>query len=200
MAYGSKMLNVLKYLGVVALISVLGSGTAAAERYLTIADAQRLCFPRADRFDAGTVRFSSEQKKTIERKTGIPVRNSGNKFWTAWGGTNLLGVLVLDVVLGKHEMIDYVAAIAPDGKILQVEILEFRESHGGQIRGDKWRDQFKGKTAAAPFRLNEDIYNISGATISCRHVTGGIKRVLATYEMLIRPPLADKLPDDAAKP
>ena len=81
--------------------------------------------------------------------------------------------------LGKHEVIDYAVAIAPGGQLLQLEVLEYRESHGSEIRGAKWREQFKGKHAQSPLRLHDDIYNLSGATISCRHVTEGIKRVLA---------------------
>jgi Na+-transporting NADH:ubiquinone oxidoreductase subunit NqrC len=34
--------------------------------------------------------------------------------------------------------------------------------------------------------LNEGITNISGATLSCRHVTEGVRRVLATYEVCLK--------------
>jgi hypothetical protein len=30
-------------------------------------------------------------------------------------------------------------------------------------------------------RLEEDIQNISGATLSCRHITEGVRRLLALY-------------------
>lgn len=174
-----------------------------AERYLTIPEAQKLCFPQADRFEAQTVRFSAEQIKAIEKRSEGKARNTGNKIWTAWQGTNLLGVLVLDHVFGKHQIIDYAVAISPEGKAWQIEILEYRESYGGEIRGKKWREQFRGKTAGQPLRLNEDIYNISGATMSCRSVAEGVKRVLATFEIVLRPLLAssDKLSKPAdAKP
>jgi Na+-translocating ferredoxin:NAD+ oxidoreductase RnfG subunit len=178
----------------------LFSGRVFAERYLTVAEARELCFPKADRFEERMIRFTQEQKAAVGKKSGMKVLNRGNRFWTAWQGSNVLGVLVVDHVLGKHEIIDYAAAINPGGKVLQVEVLEFRESHGYEIRNGKWRDQFKGKTADSKLRLNDDIYNISGATISCRQVTQGLKRVLATYELVLRPllPAAARLPDPAA--
>jgi Na+-translocating ferredoxin:NAD+ oxidoreductase RnfG subunit len=160
--------------------------SACAERYLTIPEAQKLCFPQADQFDEEVARFTPEQSRAIKKQSGIEVRNRGNRFWIARNGTNFLGVLVLDHVLGKHEIIDYAVAIAPDGRVLQVEVLEFRESHGYEIRSPRWRDQFKGKTADSKLKLNDDIYNISGATISCRQVTHGVKRVLATFELVLR--------------
>jgi Na+-translocating ferredoxin:NAD+ oxidoreductase subunit G len=91
-------------------------------------------------------------------------------------------------------------AISPEGKVLGVEILEYREMYGYEIRSPKWRERFVGKDSNSRLRLNEgDIYNISGATLSCRHVTEGIKRVLATYDLLCRPKLvADGMPDGKA--
>jgi Na+-translocating ferredoxin:NAD+ oxidoreductase RnfG subunit len=170
-----------------------------AERYLTAEEARQLCFPSADAFEEQTARFTPEQKKAIEKKSGVKVRSLGNRYHLARQGTNVLGVLVVDHVLGKHEIIDYAVAITPTGAVAQVEILEYRESHGMEIRGEKWRAQFHGKTPAAKLKLNDDIYNISGATISCRNVTEGIKRVLATYDLVLRPRLAgsDRVPDPA---
>jgi Na+-translocating ferredoxin:NAD+ oxidoreductase RnfG subunit len=46
--------------------------------------------------------------------------------------------------------------------------------------------QFAGKTAADPLRLDGDIKNISGATLSCRHITDAVKRLLATYEVALK--------------
>jgi Na+-translocating ferredoxin:NAD+ oxidoreductase RnfG subunit len=110
--------------------------------------------------------------------------------------------MVVDHVLGKHEIIDYAVAISPKGIVAQVEILEYRESHGMEVRGEKWREQFKGKSSEAKLRLNDDIYNISGATISCRNVAEGVKRVLATYDVVLRPQLGlpERLPHSADMP
>jgi Na+-translocating ferredoxin:NAD+ oxidoreductase subunit G len=173
-----------------------------AERYLTVVEAQRLCFPQAEQFEEQVVRFTSEQKKAIEKKSGVKVRNLGNRLWVARQGTNWLGVLIVDHVLGKHEIIDYALAVAPEGRVLQIEVLEFRESHGYEIRSPKWRDQFRGKNADSKLRLHADIYNISGATLSCRAVTDGIKRLLATHELVVRPRLGDpgRLQDAAPAP
>src|SRR5260221_13373395 len=72
-------------------------------------------------------------------------------------------------------------ALFPGGRFTPLA-LEYRESHGGQVRDAKWRAQFAGKSIADPLQLDRDIRNISGATLSCRHVTDGVKRVLAMYE------------------
>jgi len=66
-----------------------------------------------------------------------------------------------------------------------VEILEYRETYGDQVRNEAWRAQFTGKTHAAPLKLGTDIQNISGATLSSRHITDGVKRLLTTYDLVL---------------
>ena len=175
---------------VVAVILCLFFATALrAERYLTREQAGKLAFPTADRFEEKVLRFSPEQRAAIQKRSGVAVKVDGNKVAYAYEGSRLLGVLFLDHVLGKHEIIDYTVALSPEGKIFAIEILEYRESYGYEIRGAKWRSQFVGKRADNTLRLNKDIYNISGATMSCRHVTEGVRRVLATFDLLCRPQL-----------
>jgi Na+-translocating ferredoxin:NAD+ oxidoreductase RnfG subunit len=191
-------------------ITTLSAGTALvltlvgaqAERYLSVEEVQRVCFPQANLFEAQVLRLTADQSKSIEEKAHVRVRSSICRIWFARNQTNLLGVLVVDQVLGKHELIDYAVAISQEGKVQQVEILEYRENYGSRIRDAKWREQFKGKSAGAKLSLNDDIYNISGATISCRSVTEGVRRVLAMFELVVRPQLvgSGRLPDAAARP
>ncbi len=182
----------------VLLLLLSPRASARAERFLTTEQAQKLCFPVADRLESRTFRFTAEQLRAIQSTSGQRVQAKGSRVRIAWQGTNLLGVLILDHVLGKHEVIDYAAALNPAGTVQRVEILEYRESHGGEIRSAKWREQFTGKTGRSRLRLNDDIHNISGATISCRSVTDGVRRVLATFAHVIQPALAADIAGGAA--
>jgi len=193
-------MNKLARVFVAVCFLALFHAEAWAERYLTISEAQKICFPKADRFENQSVELNKEQIKTLEKNSGSKMVGKTVSYASAHQGTNFLGVTILDRVLGKHELIDYIVGVSAEGKVLQIEILEYRERYGEQVREDKWRNQFKGKSASAPLKLNEDIYNISGATISCRHVTEGVKRALATYEMVLRPRLASGGLPNATKP
>jgi len=94
-------------------------------------------------------------------------------------GDAVLGRVIVDSVVGKFEQIDYAVALDASGKVLAVEILTYREGHGGEVRMPAWRNQFVGKTAADPLHVGSDIANISGATLSCTHVTDGVHRIVA---------------------
>ncbi len=178
-----------------ALITLLPS-QLSAKVYLTREQAQKTCFPKADRFEQKIIRFSPAQMKAIQKASGVKTEIPGARCAIAWRGNQLDGVVVFDYVLGKSEVIDYCVALTPDGAVHQVEILQYRESHGYEIRRPGWRRQFKGKTITSHIQLHDDIANISGATISCRQVTSGVKRVLYTWRLVLRPALfpAGRLP------
>ena len=106
--------------------------------------------------------------------------------WRVEAGGKLAGWFLLDEVYGKHEFITYAVALDATGTVRGIEIMDYRETHGGEVRNAKWRAQFTGKRAGAPLRLDEDIQNISGATLSCKHIGDGVKRLLATYETVLK--------------
>ncbi|MGY4287186.1 hypothetical protein ACVWXO_006406 [Bradyrhizobium sp. LM2.7] len=94
------------------------------------------------------------------------------------------GIVVIDRVLGKHEYIKYAVGITAGGTVKQIEILEYNESYGYEVRAASWRSQFVGKSASSPLQLNVDIKNISGATLSCKHITDGVRRLVGQFQSL----------------
>src|SRR5256885_9528087 len=73
-----------------------------------------------------------------------------------------------------------------DGSVKQIEIMDYRESYGHEVRNADWRAQFVHKNASAPLKLDQDIRNISGATLSSRHIADGVRRILATYDIALK--------------
>jgi hypothetical protein len=151
---------------------------------MTVEEAQKQCFPGGAQFKVSHVVFTDEQKTKIEQLSGLPVMIRAQKIWKVSGAKGEdLGWFVVDYVIGKHLLIDYAVAIGPDRKIKDIEILSYRESYGGEIRSESWLQQFEGKSKDSRLTLNEDITNIGGATLSSRHVTEGVKRILATIDV-----------------
>src|SRR4030095_13472430 len=128
-------------------------------------------FANATEFIEAHIRFQPAQAEAIEKLSGQKVLSRAQQIWRAQMGDKLLGYFIVDYVVGQHLLIDYAVALDAQGLVKQVEILEYRESYGGEIRGASWRKQFVGKSAKSPLVLNKDVLNISGATLSCRHVS-----------------------------
>jgi Na+-transporting NADH:ubiquinone oxidoreductase subunit C len=169
-----------------AAISVTVPLPSYAEQYLTVSAAQKLCFPECDQFVPAHVKFTPAQIKAIEANSGQKQLLRGQEIWRAMQNGKLRGFFIVDYVIGKHLVIDYAVALSPEGTLKQIEILNYRESYGGEIRNPDWRKQFVGKRPGSRFTLNNGINNISGATLSCRHVTEGVRRILATYEACLK--------------
>ncbi len=133
-------------------LAVISTTTAAhATTYFSVEQAQRAIFPGASFTAIG--------------QSGI---------WRTSDG----GYFVVDQVVGKHEFITLAVGVTAAGTVKQIEIMDYRESYGYEVREPSWRAQFVGKSAGSALQLNADIRNISGATLSSKHVTDGVKRIL----------------------
>ena len=152
-----------------------------ATTYLSVSQAQAQIFPGAIMSEIALT-LSDEQAREIERASGVDVRNRQLAAWRTAAGDWFL----VDAVVGKHEFITFALGITREGAVKQVEIMEYRESYGHEVRNEAWRKQFVGKTAAQPVKLTRDIENIGGATLSSKNVTNGVRRLLFTWNTVLK--------------
>ena len=161
---------------------------AYAVQYMTAETAQKQMFPEASSFVAHPVRLTGAQKDRVEAAAKVRMRYPEQPVWQVLAGGKPAGWFVVDEVYGKHEFITYAVALDAAGTVRAVEILDYRETHGGEIRNPKWRAQFNGARYGAALKLGDDIQNISGATLSCKHISEGVRRVLAIHEIALKQP------------
>lgn len=160
---------------------------AYAAQYLTVEEAQRQLFPAAERFIAAPLLISPQLRARVAAESGVP-DGEEPRLWRALRGEALLGSFIVDEVIGKHELITYAVAIDPQGVVRGVEILDYRETRGGEVRDPRWRSQFVGKGPRDRLRLGEDIQNLSGATLSSRHITDGVRRLVVLHRLALKAP------------
>ena len=169
---------------IVAVATMVANAPTRAAQYATVEEAAKRSFPEATSFKETTLQLSVDDARTVATATGLAPRAAPLRALVALGGEKPIGVVVVDGVIGKFEMIDFAVGIATDGKIRTVEILTYRESHGYEVKLPAWRKQFVGKGKADKLRVDEDINNISGATMSATHVTDGVRRFVAIVDKL----------------
>ncbi len=163
--------------------ALVASAPAQAMVYMSTEQAQKLMFGDAALMPV-PLALTPEQTAAIEKDSGVKVFAGGLRAWRAADG----GWFFVDAVIGKHDLITYAVALSVDGKVRQVEILEYREAYGGDVRNPRWRAQFNGKQHGDALSVGDGIQNISGATLSCTHVTDGIRRLLSTYAIALAKP------------
>ena len=151
---------------------------AYSAEYASVEEAQQTAFPDAVAFDPVVV--AADAKAKVAESAGRFVVDP--RIWRVRGAAGALGWFIVDEVVGRTELITYALALDDRGAVKSLEVLVYRESHGDAIRLPAWRGQFVGKRSSDPVRLDTDIRNVSGATLSCRHVTDGVRRLLLLHE------------------
>jgi len=159
---------------------------ARAKVYLTREEATRLAFGPSATVSEERRAPSPHVRTTIERRLGRPVPEEGFTFYVGRSADGVQGYGVVLEEMGKHEPIAFFVAISPDGHVKDVMILEYRESRGGEVRQKGFLKQYVGKTSQDPMEPDQDITPITGATISARAISDGVKKALIIWEALYK--------------
>lgn len=179
------------WLGALALVGAAAPAhVVIAADYLSVEDAQKVLFPQADRFAEVVLALSPAQRERVAALAGAQPAHRSLRAFKALAGAQLAGYVFIDEVIGKQDFITYAAAIDAAGTLGPLEVLSYRESHGGEIRSEAWRRQFAGRTDLAGLHPHTDIKNIAGATLSCEHVTQGVRWLVALWQVALQPPPA----------
>lgn len=166
---------------IIGLITVSAPLVAHAKIYVSIEQAQKILMPNKS-LVKNPIIITDELQDKMRSASSIRHPFQGDRIWKASDGS----WLIVDEVVGKHEMITYAVALNPSGAVTGIEVMEYVESYGYEVAEVQWRKQFIGKTAADPIKLNQDIQNIGGATLSCKHLTDGVKRVAVLYDIALK--------------
>jgi Na+-translocating ferredoxin:NAD+ oxidoreductase RnfG subunit len=167
------------------LPAIVLAAPAYSATYHTLESAQRACYPEGGEFVNANLTLTKEQKKSIEKSSGSRMRGFEQQIWKVTRDGKFAGWFIVDEVIGKHEYITYAVALNTEGAVTSLEIMDYRENYGSEVQRADWRHQFVGKQNGARLKLTDDVKNISGATLSCRHITVGVKRLLALHELLL---------------
>ena len=92
--------------------------------------------------------------------------------------------LIPEEAPSRSEVFSFVLYLDPDGAIVDVDVLQYRENYGDEIDYPMFRKQFRGRTKADEIRFRRTIQNISGATISARSLTYAVHDLLVLVEAI----------------
>ena len=173
------------FLAIAPAGGVLAATDAYATTYFSSQSVLRTMFPAATSFVDKSIALTRPQMAAIGTASRTRVTNPRIVAFEAVSSAGKLGTIFIDQVYGKHEFITFAVALDATGAVKTIEIMEYRESYGDQVRLPAWRAQFVGQRGGPELRVDRQIRNISGATLSCVHITDGVRRLLATYSMAL---------------
>jgi electron transport complex protein RnfG len=158
------------------LFGLLGASPAEATTYFTVPAVLKSFFAQSKKVSHRRVTLSPEAIATIDAKVGAPLAKAEWVVYVGETDGQVDGYAIVDAEKGMHELIDFAVRFSTSGAVERVEVLEYREPYGDEVRHERFRAQFTGKTATSPMVAGQDIDIVSGASISSRSMAVGIKR------------------------
>ncbi|HHZ83580.1 MAG TPA: FMN-binding protein [Nitrospirales bacterium] len=157
--------------------------------YLTEEQAARHILQNSGEIRHEERRLTSEQKICVEQRIGWKFPETSFTFFIGETKGIIDRYASIQNTIGKYRPITYMVGVTPEATVSQVEVLVYRESRGAEVRKPRFKYQYEGKDSGDPIRINRDIMNITGATMSVRSVSAGVKRALVlTEELYLNPP------------
>jgi hypothetical protein len=153
-----------------------------AEVFMSEEEGVKIMLPKSERVRKDIIKLSPDKKAQIEDRIGWKFPEESFEVYIGETGTHIDGYALVQNTIGKHKPMTYMVGVDNKGRVSDIELLVFRESRGSEIRQKRFNTQYEGKTVLDPVRINKDIINISGATMSVRSMSAGIKRVLVLVD------------------
>lgn len=175
--------------GIAALFcAALGLATVPADAatYWTVPAVMKSFFPASEKVTYKRVSLADTEAAEIAKRLGL---DSIKREWVIYFGESdgsRDGYAIVDGEKGMHEPIDFAVRFARSGVVDRIEIMAYREAYGGEIRSERFRAQFRGKTSTDPITAGRDIDVISGASISSRSLAAGVRRDVLVLQTALK--------------
>jgi hypothetical protein len=179
-------------LAALGLVLTLGNGGSARadQVYFTPRELLADFFHASQSVTYKRLQLSDGDKTRLAHRLGYEPAKPTYTFYVAASGGRVDGYAFLDEEMGEHQPISFAVKLSPDGRVQRQEIVVYREPRGDEVRDERFRRQFVGKSAHDPIVANEDIVVVSGATISSRAMANGVKRAVVLFDELVKPTLS----------
>jgi len=152
------------------------------EEFMTEEDALKTVLPKSQQVRKELIRLTAEKKELIEQRIGWKFPEDSFELYIGQTGDKIDGYAMIHNTIGKYKPMTYMVGVDAKGTCTDVELLVFRDAKGSEVGRKRFNAQYDGKTVTDPIRINKDIINISGATMSVRSMSAGVKRVLVLVD------------------
>ncbi len=152
------------------------------EEFMTEEEALKVVMPKSQLVRKELIRLTPEKKELIEQRIGWKFPEDSFELYIGQTGDKIDGYAMIHHTIGKYKPMTYMVGVNAKGTCTDVELLVFRDAKGSEVRTKRFNSQYEGRTVMDPIRINKDIINISGATMSVRSMSAGVKRVLVLID------------------
>jgi len=174
--------KIVLFLGFLTFLNIRES---PAQVFKTQDEALLQAFPDSAKIERLVVFLTDEQMDSIQKMAKTKL---ASKIVTYYRGTrqdSALGYAFFNTKTVRTKPAIFMTVLYGDGSINYVQMLAFYEPMD-YLPIPKWFTQFVGKTLGRQLWPRRGIHNVSGATLSVRAITLGVRQALATYKIAIQ--------------
>ena len=151
--------------------------------YLSPDEALERAYPEAIRFDTHLLAVTDTLQERLHEQGIRGFAGDSVAVYIARDSADTpLGYAAIGEEIGKYRPITFLVAVDLQLQVSSVAILVYRESRGAEVRRQRFLRQYRGKDGDDPIRINRDIINITGATLSVRALNVGVRKSLFFLE------------------
>ena len=157
-----------------------------AEVFLALEEAPTTVFPDADQIERFDIKSDDPMRERMKALIGRLQPSLWEPYYitfVARRGGEPIGYAVVCEEIGKHRPMTFIVATDTAGHVRDVALMAYRERIGAEVRYKGFVRQFDDKTLDNPIHPRRDIRNISGATLSVRAMSRGVRKALAVLDV-----------------
>ena len=154
--------------------------------YLTQQKAIDNAFPAPATVERRVLYLDAEQARRAAEAAGVPVEGRVVPYYVGTRDGQVAGYAYFDTHMVRTLAETIVVLLAPDGRIVRIEILSFDEPED-YLPPKRWLDQFQDRVRTDDLSAKSGIRSLTGATLSARAITQAARRVLALHRLFVAP-------------
>ena len=123
-------------------------------------------------------------KKEVENQVKQKFYRDKLYYWTISQSDTTITYAFLDNVIGKSMPITFLVILNVNGNIIDTNVIKYREAYGGEVGNKRWLQQFINRNKNSSYTIGKGIDGISGATISVKSMSKGIKKITTLFPLI----------------
>lgn len=173
----------LRSVAMLFAVSLLAGGAPGQKVFHTVDEALEVAFGDA-KVTRGTEVLSDAERERIAEIAGSKCSRGIVFPYVARREGELVGTAYFDTHRVRTLRETLMVVVTPDGRVAKVVVCAFAEPLDYMPR-QSFYAQFTGRALDERLRLRQGIDGVTGATLTSRATTDGVRRVLATHRVLV---------------
>lgn len=166
-----------------ALMAAMAASAGPMGIFYGLEESRRELFPGYDSVAADSLVLDEKRAAEAAAQLKAPVEERRVDFERILSKQGVAGYIYRGRELGKVERMDFAVALDAEGRVKRVLLTAYRESIGGEVKSRRFMKQFEGKRSGDALQVGRDIDGITGATLSSRAVTLGVRKAVCYWRL-----------------